>query len=334
MFDASTQLTLYTALSKLLRVVAANGGYRSMVRNMYNASFATIANRLYPFVDASVMDPHWRANAFDFCDGECNLLVVRSLGMRSLDHSLTESYTQLPDGACTASGIYSIPSAQFQRLIETPPARVTEKYYKCSPFIQDAFNDAVGIGSGNASTLVPVLFALLLPALYMWLDYVGHIQSAPEYDETEKEETMEHLLNQLLRAKEGKTRAMKATSPVLQLHQAMDAVTKERRRSTLMMKNPEKFMEQMRSMDTVGGSTSGSMEMVEQQSSLPTITLSSTQRTGTGRRSSAATGSETSPGYHSIQSFPSQDSLRSITSNGHRPPEDTHFNKQNRRKFP
>lgn len=207
--DIAQQLIL------LLETVLRNNGYRTLTRNVYNASFASAASAYKPFTDSIVDDDQWREDAYSFCFKNCSVLTINSFGKTITDKALTEYMYQFNDGSC--SDVYGLTVQGAVNLIRNPPTDFVERYYECAMAPQDALNDAIGIASGNATTLVPIAFMVLLPFLYIWLDITGHSKMKDEFTEEDREDMQNRLVTQLLRVRDGKVRAIPEASPVFQL---------------------------------------------------------------------------------------------------------------------
>jgi hypothetical protein len=122
---------------------------------------------------------------------------------------------QLVNGSCADP--FSIPPEVYDKLVESPPTQITEVYYQCTLTELDAVNNAIGIASGNTTTIVPVVVMLLLPFIYLWLKAFNIPMPVPEYSEEQKKDVVEFFITQLMRANDKKTRGMKKNGVLLRL---------------------------------------------------------------------------------------------------------------------
>lgn len=196
----------------LLEMTISNGGYDSLMRHMYNASFASASSIYGEDTNDIVLDATWRENAYAFCNGYCSIFAVNSFGDSLSDHSVSEFMHVLRGGAC--EDVLSMSRETYLSLVSAPPVELSEKYYECNTAPADAFNDAIGIASGNTSTIVPIVFMVLLPFIYLWITISGGI-AKHEYEQEEKDDMRDQLILYLLRAKDGKVRSMKPNSPIV-----------------------------------------------------------------------------------------------------------------------
>ncbi len=94
---------------------------------------------------------------------------------------------------------------------------LTEPYFECTSTFYEALNNAIGIASGNTSTFFPIFVAMLLPLMYLYLKIIGYVPPKEEYTKEEKEEALDILLTNILRVRDGKTRAMPKHGPFVNL---------------------------------------------------------------------------------------------------------------------
>ena len=210
--NAITSYSVTDQIEILLNLTITNGGYNQLAINSYNASYIISSGSYSDDIkeDLIINNTNYRDNAFNFCNGECSLITLHTYNTYSVNE--TNQYTvspylyQIPNGSC--NDIYSITDTAFIELATNAPVKFTEDYYECYPHVIDALIDSIGIGSGNASMYVPLIFAIILPFLYLWLDYIGIQTPSTEYNHIEKSHIWEHFIISLLRAKELKTKGM------------------------------------------------------------------------------------------------------------------------------
>jgi len=215
---------------KLLDLVVDSGGYNTISARAYNASFASAATaRGADNVDPIMNSTSWREDAYAFCNYTCSLLVVNSFGDAVQDTAMTEYMFQMLNGSC--SDIYSMSEETFATLQASAPTAITERYLQCTMKPMDAFNDAIGIAAGNATTIVPIFFLLVLPIFYFMETFFGvDLKGRSKYSEQEIEETAEELMVLLLRAEDKKFRSMTdENSPVRVMAKELETFVEERR---------------------------------------------------------------------------------------------------------
>jgi hypothetical protein len=106
-------------------------------------------------------------NAFDFCDNSCTVLSFGTI--KTLDptnpskHDLNKAGLSFPIINC--QNLYT--TDNWNKFL-IPPIPMVEIYYECTKFSFDAFNDALGVASGFASSLASVAFILFLPFIYLF----------------------------------------------------------------------------------------------------------------------------------------------------------------------
>ena len=166
----------------------------------------------------------WRENAYSFCNGSCSLYAINSFGDSLNDHAISQFMNILDGGAC--EDVLSMPFDAFSSLVSVPPEDLTEKYYECNTAPADAFNDAIGIASGNTATIVPIVFMVLLPFIYLWITISGGI-AKHEYQREEKDDMQDKLILYLLRARDGKVRSMKPNSPIVILSNEIEHLSSQ-----------------------------------------------------------------------------------------------------------
>lgn len=101
--------------------------------------------------------------------------------------------------------------------MQNPPTPITEKFFQCTLTELDAVNNAIGIASGNTTTIVPVAVLLLLPFIYLWLKAFNIPIPVPEYPEEQRKDVSEFFITTLMRANDKKTRGMKKNGVLLKL---------------------------------------------------------------------------------------------------------------------
>ena len=194
------------------------GGYTNLNILSYNATFASAAS-ITGRLDPEMLTPEWRAHAYEFCKSEsygtCNIYNVRSFGSSVTDKSMTSSLYQLINGSC--GDPFSIAPSSFSQLINVVPTQLTESYYECHLSETDAVSNAIGIASGNTSTVVPVVIMALLPLIYLWLKAMNIPMPNKEYSDDDMKGEMEVFIKTILRAKNRKTRGMKKHGVLLKL---------------------------------------------------------------------------------------------------------------------
>jgi hypothetical protein len=221
---------------RLLDMVVANGGYNFISARAYNASFASAAvARGQGNVDPIVNSSAWRESAYSFCNYSCSVLVVNSFGDALEDSAMTEFMFQMVNGSC--SDIYSMSDETFQTLQATAPTAITERYLQCKMKTEDAFNDALGIAAGNAATVVPVIFLMILPIFYFLETFFGvDLNGRGEFSDHDIEETLSELMVLLLRVEDHKLRSMQdENGPVRVLARELEDFIEERHTERVLL---------------------------------------------------------------------------------------------------
>lgn len=85
----------------------------------------------------------------------------------------------MENGSCT--NIFEVPHGTVVAIRDTVPAQFFEQYYECTKNWLDAFVDAVGIALGTVSAIVPIILLLVLPFMYLWLNFSGHAKPREKY---------------------------------------------------------------------------------------------------------------------------------------------------------
>ncbi len=126
---------------------------------------------------------------------------------------------------CSLINFHHIPSRAD--ISSNPPVLLTEPYYECTSTFYSALNNAIGIASGNTSTFFPLGVAFLLPLMYLYLKIIGYVPPKEEYTKDEKEEAINVLATNILRSRDGKTRAMTRNGAIVSLSKDLLKVAKE-----------------------------------------------------------------------------------------------------------
>lgn len=238
-------------MKALLNVTVTNGGYNQLSINSYNASYI-IASNAYSDdskEDVLINDTEWRTNSFSFCHGECSMVTLHTYNKFSVNetnkHTVSPYLAQVNNGSC--ADIFSVSDNAFRQMISTYPVKFTEDYYECYPHVFDALIDSIGIGAGNAAMYVPLVFSVVLPFLYLWLDYIGIKTPSTEYGNTDKERVWDQLIICLLRAKYKKTKGMEKGNPrsgLIALADDIEDITRRARKKDSKRKRKQKNSEQ------------------------------------------------------------------------------------------
>lgn len=206
----------YYNLRSMLHVQSRNLN-NGIGRNAYNASYAS-ATLNYDGYNKLLLNPEWRKDAFEFCnvpelDISCSILTFNLYD----DFSTTVSQFsyQLNNGSCRDS--ISLSETGWNNLLAAPPTQLTQAYYKCTETPSSALFNAVGIASGNVSTVIPIVVIFLLPVMYLFLQAIGQVPPKVEYTKEELQDSLEALALQLLRMRDGKTRGLKLHGQIAKL---------------------------------------------------------------------------------------------------------------------
>jgi len=183
----------------------------------YNASF-TNAALSYTNDNPLLSSPEWLAGAFDFC-----LIDEVNVGCTLLTFNIFDNYSttvsdyayQLNNGSCTNS--ISISDYSWEKLAASPPAALTQDYYKCTAGVYSSVFNAVGIASGNVATVIPIVVLLVLPFFYFFLQAIGQVPPKIEYTKEELQDSLNALALQLLRMRDKKTRGLKVSGTLYYL---------------------------------------------------------------------------------------------------------------------
>eukprot|EP01039_Chlorochromonas_danica_P002655 gene2655-2899_t len=156
-------------------------------------------NRASLYSDASLSE------AFDWCyhgsSGYCHVVTFTSWDYYRVDFSVNEYYHQLQHGACRDT--FSTSSDQWQRLVSTPFAQLSQEYTVCKQSLYNSVINSVGVASANVS-----LFSPLVIILFLWLALVvqkcsGHAWPRG-YHQRDKDELIDDLAVTLLLLRDGK----------------------------------------------------------------------------------------------------------------------------------
>ena len=217
-FDVDLSLT--DALILWIDLSIKNGNMRKLNFNAYNASWAAVASTYESsqYVDPIINNTAWRESSYKFCEhelyGTCSLYIVNSYGDQVFDKTLTEYMFLVNDGACSPQFLVS--DAAFESIIHNPPTPIVEDYYACTLTPLNAVINAAGIASGNASLILPLVMAGLLPLMYVWLTATGNVKPKPEYSEEDKQTALDYMALQVLRVRDKRVRGMKKNGILVQ----------------------------------------------------------------------------------------------------------------------
>lgn len=131
--------------------------YYGMMADVQNAAYMAVYSNSSEFPN----------NAFDFCDNSCTVLSFGTI--KTLDptnpskHDLNKAGLSFPIINC--QNLYT--TDNWNKFL-IPPIPMIEIYYECTKFSFDAFNDALGVASGFASSLASVAFILFIPLIYLF----------------------------------------------------------------------------------------------------------------------------------------------------------------------
>lgn len=200
--------------------------YANFSHDSYNATFASAASKDEAYVDPITKTSSWRESSYSFCNvadyGFCSMMVIHLFGDTIPDRATTNFMYQLKNGSC--GDPFSIPKSSFQAMVDYPPTPIVENYYECTLSNVDAFNNAIGIASGNTSAYMPVIVLLLLPLIYVLLRIFNVPLPKEEYGEEEYKRVGQLVMKSLLRASDRKTRGMKKNGVIMQLAKELQRV--------------------------------------------------------------------------------------------------------------
>ena len=200
--------------------------YANFSHESYNATFASAASKEHQYIDPLTQTELWRNSSYEFCTvdvyGSCSLMVVHLFGSTIPDRALTPFMYQLKNGSC--ANPFSVPKSAFEAMIYNPPTPIVENYFECTLSNVDAFNNAIGIASGNTSAYMPVIVLLLLPFIYILLKVFNVPLPKEEYHEDEYKQVGQLVMKSLLRASDQKTRGMKRNGIIMKLAKELQRV--------------------------------------------------------------------------------------------------------------
>lgn len=187
-------------ISRLLDMVVQAGGFDKLSRSAYNASFASASAVFVNNTDPIMQTEEWRNNSYAFCNQSCSLLVINSFGDTLTDQSMTEYMYTFTNGSCNDA--FSTSQLAQDNMHAYLPTVFTERYYECVMTSADAINASIGLASGNATTIVPIAFFLLLPLLYIYLHLTDGFRHNDSFSDKEIRNTNKTLMWNILRTRD------------------------------------------------------------------------------------------------------------------------------------
>lgn len=176
--------TIAEQVEEHITMVVGNAGYDILTNEAYNASFAIAANANGggASADPVINSTRYRVKSYAFCGGKCALFTMNAWGSAVLDTSITSFMHVLTNGSC--GDVFTIPEADITKM-NVEPTPFIESYYVCIAATTDALIEAVGVASGTAGTLLPLVITIALLFVRKWLKMNGYMLGSPEYDRTD-----------------------------------------------------------------------------------------------------------------------------------------------------
>lgn len=197
--------SLQAQVELLLDMVVKAGGFDKLSRSAYNASFASASAVFTPNTDPIMTDPAWRSDAYAFCNHACSMLVVNGFGDSVSDQVMTAFMYPFQNGSC--NDVFSVPPETHQNLLNEAPTLFTERYFECVMIPADAINESIGLASGNATTLVPIAFLILLPLVYIFLHLTNGMRHADPFSPEDVRDTVKVIALGILETRESISKA-------------------------------------------------------------------------------------------------------------------------------
>ncbi len=144
------------------------------------------------------------------CDNKCTIISVGN-EWDYHDFAVTQDFYQLKNGSCN-NVVYN--ASGFERLIETLPMQLTEKYYKCSSKGSAALLNSFGVAAGNTTGFTPLFILMLLPILYYSLKSLDLLPEKDTYSQDEKSAAIGELAEYILSYRDGVDTGFDETSIV------------------------------------------------------------------------------------------------------------------------
>ena len=153
------------------------------------------------------------STAYSFCNDSCAIMVINSYTEDSYP-KVSDYYHYLTEGSCSNSFV----NDEWDKITSSTPAPLLENYVLCTPTIRDAFQNALGVAQGLATTVHPFLLVICLPLIYIFLKYNGLLVYLEEtYSKADKEITLNELAEYILLVRDGRRTNLPEGSTVEQL---------------------------------------------------------------------------------------------------------------------
>ena len=184
----------------------------------YNAAFITTALSLPSKAQNMILTRSYIESSFAFCqtnvltNDNCTAIIWKEYSDSA--QTVSPYYYQLFNGSCRDSILVE---SAIDALAEIAPVSLNENYLICKNNIYNAILAAFGIAQGNVQTAAPIILGALLPVIYLYLKMIGYVPPKIEYTPEEMQVAINELALQIVRARDGKTRAMKKNGLLVQL---------------------------------------------------------------------------------------------------------------------
>jgi len=161
--------------------------------------------------EPSSFDSHVKpaiANAFEFCDHKCFVVLIQSYGLSA---GISTAGYSLAGTACAGRNVFPSDAA-WNALSRTPPVPLVQPYFKCTYTWENALSTGIGIANGVSLVLISLFAIVGFPLMVSAFEYLGYIQPkatlGDEYNAEDKAMALDELALQLLRIRDGDKRGI------------------------------------------------------------------------------------------------------------------------------
>jgi len=144
----------------------------------------------------NLLDPHFRARAYEFCgpNVNCSLIIINSYD--ELDTAINDYFHQVNDSSCNDQ--FSLSESAWNLISENPPTTLVDDYYQCTLTPWHAFLQAIGVSVGNMSAAMIPFFPILVSIAAI----IG-IKKATIYSADEVSDAMREWFQYFLMVRDG-----------------------------------------------------------------------------------------------------------------------------------